>query len=105
MVMVTVCGSGSTLPLSTDQQTKAFFKASTSFVLGDGRAFNFWTGPWFQGRYIADLAPELFAAVAPRRRRQCLVADALQDGAWIRGITGPLTVPVLIQYLELHGQL
>jgi hypothetical protein len=82
--------------VSTDQQTKAFFKASTSFVLGDGGAFKFWMDRWIQERCIGDLAPELFAVVAPGRWHQRLVADALQDGAWILDITSPLTVPVLI---------
>jgi hypothetical protein len=97
--------SWSALPVSSDQQTKAFFEASTIFVLGDGCAFKFWIDPWISGKCIADLAPELIAAVAPRRWRQCLVADALHNGAWIRDLTGLLTVPVLIQYLELREQL
>jgi hypothetical protein len=43
--------------------------------------------------------------MAPRHRRQQTAANALTEDAWIRDITGPLTVPVLVQYLELHQRL
>jgi hypothetical protein len=85
------------LPLSADRETKAFFQASTSFVLGDGRSFKFWTNLWVQGRGILELTSELFAVVPPRQRCQHLVADALQDNAWIHDIT------VTPHVSNLHG--
>jgi hypothetical protein len=33
------------------------------------------------------------------------VADTLQNEAWIRDITGPCTVPVLMQYVQICGRL
>jgi hypothetical protein len=56
------------------------------------------------GRCLSDLVPELFAAVAPRARKR-MAAAALSNGTWIRDISGPLTVPVIGQYLHLRRQL
>jgi hypothetical protein len=95
----------STMSLATDPQTKAFFRASTSFVLRDGTSFLFWTDPWFHNKCVGEFAPELLAVVSPRRRRQCTVAHALSNNDWIKDLTGPLTVPMLVQFLELHQRL
>jgi hypothetical protein len=45
--------------------------------------------------------PELLATIPARAHRQCTMASALAGHAWIRDITGTLTVPVLMQYLTL----
>jgi hypothetical protein len=95
----------SDLPVSSDPQIKAFFKASTIFELGDSRAFRSWTDPRINGRSIWDMSPDLFAAVAPRPRRQKPVANALHNDCWIQDNMGPLMVPVLIQYLQLRERL
>jgi hypothetical protein len=68
----------------------------------NGHSFKFWIDPWIDGACIAAFAPELFAAVAASRRRMRMVAQGLPNNAWIHDITRGLTVPVLIQYLELH---
>jgi hypothetical protein len=47
-------------------------------------------------------APNLLAAVGNRQKGQRLVAEALRDNAWIRDITGALSVLVIIQYLHLR---
>jgi hypothetical protein len=47
-------------------------------------------------------APDLIAAIATRVRRTRMVAEALHDNTWIRDIPGALTVPVLVQYIELR---
>jgi hypothetical protein len=49
--------------------------------------------------------PELLEAVPARLRRQRTVASALPGSAWIRGIGGALSMPVLSQYLLLRQRL
>jgi hypothetical protein len=85
--------------------TKAFFRPSASFVLGDGASFFFWIDPWAHGKCVGEFAPELLAAVSPRLRRQRTVTQALPNNAWKNDLTGPLTVPVLVQFLQLHQHL
>jgi hypothetical protein len=82
-----------------DAQSKAFFNASIQCRVSDGSSTLFWVDLWIQGKLIADLAPELFQVAHARRRSRCSVASALTNNAWIRDIVGPMTVPVLIQYL------
>jgi hypothetical protein len=40
-----------------------------------------------------------------RRQRTRTVASALRQNKWIRDLLGPLTVPVLMQYLSLRNRL
>jgi hypothetical protein len=84
---------------------KVFFCAPTSFLLGDGSSFFFWMDPWVQGKCVGEFAPELLVVVSPRHRRQRMVAQVLLNNAWIKDLIGPLTVPVLVQFLELHQRL
>jgi hypothetical protein len=51
------------------------------------------------------LAADLLAAVNVRQRRRRLVAEALQGNAWIHDITGVLSVPAIVQYLQLRERL
>jgi hypothetical protein len=50
------------------------------------------------------MMPELGDVVPPRRRTRT-VASALSQNNWICDILGPLTVPVLMQYLSLREKL
>ncbi|KAG2589482.1 hypothetical protein PVAP13_5NG362481 [Panicum virgatum] len=68
------------------------FNASISIQIGNGQRSYFWTDRWIQGRSIKDLAPALLAAVHPRAQRQRTVAEGLSNRAWVRDITGALTV-------------
>jgi hypothetical protein len=81
--------------LPTDRNTRAFFTASTHFIVGNDSSFKFWTDPWVGGACIAALAPELFTTVAASRRCQRTVAQRLPNNAWVHDITA-LTVPILI---------
>jgi hypothetical protein len=58
-----------------------------------------------EGRRIAVFAPDLVDAVLRRIRRQRTVQQALHDAAWIADISGALTIPVLVQYLQLRERL
>jgi hypothetical protein len=98
-------GISGSFSCSTDSTTLSFFRASTRPLLGDGYTFKFWSSPWLQGRSIEKVTPDLFAAVARRDHRSRTVAVVLTNHAWRRDITGPLTIPVLVQVLELHHRL
>jgi hypothetical protein len=34
-----------------------------------------------------------------------MVASVVNDGTWTQDILGPLTVPVLVQFLDIHSRL
>jgi hypothetical protein len=93
------------LPLSKDAVTKAFFKSSIRCIVGDGRSTLFWLDPWVDGKSIADFAPHLFAVAHPRCRNRRTVAAVLDQNAWMRDIVGALTVPVLLQYMEVRERM
>lgn len=85
-----------------DRDLVAFFQASLAVRLGDGRRALFWTDPWLEGRSIEQLAPNLAQAVTTRVTRSRTVADALSNRRWMRDITGPLTIPVLMEYVRIR---
>jgi hypothetical protein len=88
-----------------DEVSMAFFRASTIISLGDGNTIRFWMDSWLHGRMITEVALNLFEAVARRRRETRTVASALQDHNWIRDITGPCMIPVIMQYLALRQEI
>ena len=93
------CWSG--LQPSMEPEVQAIFDSSIKVTLGDGRKALFWTDFWLHGRSIQFEAPELFLAVNDGARRTRTVHEALADRAWIRDITGVLTVRVLLQFMML----
>jgi len=52
------------------------------------------------GSTIKDIAPVIFACVRARKRR-ATVAEALNNHNWVRHITGPLTMQVLLEFDHL----
>jgi hypothetical protein len=93
------CWTG--LKLNPEPEVQAMFDDSIRIVVGDGRMALFWTDPWLNSASIKQRAPALFAAVEPRTRNTRTVADALADRRWIRDVTGALSVPALVEFLEL----
>jgi len=91
----------SALPDRVESIVLDMFNASISIQIGNGQRSYFWTDRWIQGRSIKDLAPALLAAVRPRAQRQRTVAEGLSNRAWVRDITGALTVQVIIEYLQI----
>ena len=85
----------SALPDHAESLVLDMFNASISIQIGNGQRSYFWTDRWIQGRSIKDLAPALLAAVRPRAQRQRTVAEGLSNRAWVRDITGALTVQVI----------
>jgi hypothetical protein len=49
---------------------------------------------------VCDRWPDLAVAVPMHRRRKLMVEAALHNRAWIRDISGVLTVPIILQYLN-----
>jgi hypothetical protein len=90
------------LPIKEDKLTFAHFKASIQCIVSNGRSTFFWTDPWIQGRSVELLAPDLFACPMGTNWWQRTVVDALAGNSWLTDISGPLTVPVIIQNIHLH---
>ncbi|KAK1649263.1 hypothetical protein QYE76_067068 [Lolium multiflorum] len=70
-------------------------------MVGDGRLTYFWRDRWIGGYTAEELAPEVFAMVATRRKNTRLVAEALQGDAWIDDISGAMTEELWRQCLVL----
>lgn len=90
----------SSLPDEHERSVVAVFQAATTSSLGDGATTLFWTDNWIGGSSIRVLAPTVIAAV-PKRRRSTTVADALNNRAWARQITGPRTMRLIIEFMSL----
>jgi hypothetical protein len=71
------------LPVQEDPTTEAFFKASITCVIGNGRNTIFWSDPWLDGECIISLAPDLLGTVSRRQQRQRMVATGLLNNEWI----------------------
>jgi hypothetical protein len=95
----------SAFSINVDDVTRAFFKTSTRWQVGDGFTILFWSDNWLDGLDIRDIAPDLAAAVSRRALKSQHLALALTNHDWITDITGALSVLVLVQYLELRQQL
>lgn len=80
----------------------AFFRNSLLISLGDGRSVLFWTDKWINGQSAQNIAPFLWETITPKCRRSRSVAQALDHNAWRKDITGPLSIPVLIDYVRLR---
>jgi hypothetical protein len=93
------------LRVGEDSLTKAFFVASIWLQLGGGTTFLFWTDPWLGGAHLANLVPDLVAATSKANRRCQTVASVLLNQSWVQDITDALTIPVIIQYIEIRQQL
>jgi hypothetical protein len=89
------------------REVHSFFEASTYTILGDGRSTAFWTGRWIQSKVVKHIAPSLLRYISRRDIRQTTVADGLQGRAWVRQITGGISVPATHQPASLglgrHG--
>lgn len=79
-----------------------FFNRSVLIEIGNGKSVFFWTDRWLNNHSIAEMAPHLVDAVPLRTRRSRTVADALHNINWRRDIKGPLTIPVLIDYIRVR---
>jgi hypothetical protein len=88
------------LSINMDSWTTVFFNSSLQIIHGNGNDILFWFDPWLEGSRLVDRWPDLVAVVPLCRRRKLTLELALRDGGWIRDISRPLTVPIILQYLD-----
>jgi len=67
-------------------------------LVGNGKYTLFWTDSWQQS---ANLAPYLSALVNKRRAKRRTLHETLGQDLWVQDIQDALTVPPLVEYLEL----
>jgi hypothetical protein len=89
--------SWSKLPVATGNISKAFFRASISCLVSNGEETLFWEDPCLHRLCIVGRAPDLVAAVSARCRGRRTVPEGLTNDAWMRDITGALSIPVIVQ--------
>ncbi|OEL13592.1 hypothetical protein BAE44_0025387, partial [Dichanthelium oligosanthes] len=92
-------------PVRTNPVTQAFFNASIKCEVGGGSSILFWSDPWLEGTCIASSLPDLVETVPVRRQNRRTVTSALQNHTWYSDLLGPLTIPVLVQFLQLVEKL
>ena len=78
----------------------ALFHAATLVMIGNGESVLFWTDRWIRGKSIQFLAPLVFAAATPRRRR-ATVAEALPANAWLGHLTGAASLRMMVEIVAL----
>jgi hypothetical protein len=73
--------------------------------VGDGSNTLFWKDRWLNGKRIKDIAPAVYAMVPKRIINTRKVKEAMLNLRWVTDFQGALTVPVLVEYLELYQAL
>jgi hypothetical protein len=68
--------------------------------LGNEESTFFWTDQWLNGSSIKDIAPAVFGVVSGKKKKET-VTEAMHEDAWIRHITGPLTMRILVEFDHL----
>jgi hypothetical protein len=90
----------SKLSINVDSCTTALFDASLNIILGNRKDILFWSDPWLEGSRLVDRWPYLFTVVPLCRCHKLTLDSALPNSRWIRDICGPLTVSIILQYLD-----
>jgi hypothetical protein len=89
------------LPLRLTDEARAFFRASTYTVIGNGRNTLFWLDSWINGVSIRAIAPTLLSFVSKRAINRQTVAQALPGRNWVHQIRGGMSVHAMGEYLQL----
>lgn len=89
------------LPLKLTDEARAFFRASTYTIVGNGEHTLFWLDSWISGVSIRAMAPTLLKFVPNRIVSKQTVAKALTNRCWVRQITGGISVPAMAKYLHV----
>lgn len=90
------------LQLPIDDKYRRLFNAATKVILGNGCKATFSTSRWLDGEAPADLFPALFTQ---SKRKNRLVADALEANAWVRDIDHNLSQQIIDEYLQLADRI
>jgi hypothetical protein len=70
-------------------------------LVGNGQNKIFWKDWWLNGETIADLAPEMAAAVVPKEACSRTVAQCLSNRSWVGDIKPEVSINGIRQYLLL----
>jgi hypothetical protein len=73
--------------------------------VGDGSNTMFWKDRWLNGKRIKDIAPVVYDMVPKRTRNKRKVKEAMLNLRWVTDFQGAITVPVLMEYIELDQEL
>lgn len=88
------------MELPVDEVDKALFAAATKVTVNNERTASFLLSSWLNGNAPAMLFPHLYNH---NRRKNRVVADALQNEQWIKDVLHDLTVPLLDELVKLWG--
>jgi hypothetical protein len=89
------------LPHLKDEAAEGVFQTLAKIVVGDGKSVLFWRDRWINGFTAAEIALLIPEMVTTRRKNARKVADALPNNAWIKDLTGLMTVEGCIQCVRL----
>lgn len=89
---------------NSERAVSSMFSCSVSVVLRDGVSARFWTDAWLPEGPVSSFARNLFLAVG-RRFHRTSVQEALSQRRWVRHITGPPTMAVLCEYVDLWAKM
>jgi hypothetical protein len=88
------------LNFKINNEAEEMLQACVKCEVGNGQRFRFWTDRWLGGRNIQQMAPNLMQFVR-HGALTMTVAEALSDDKWIVQIRGALTVPAIVEFVEL----
>jgi hypothetical protein len=89
------------LDFNVQKQVRDFFAISVVTIVGNGQNTFFWKDRWLNGETIAELAPAVAAAVAPKVAASRTVAQCLTNRSWVADIKPVLSINGIHQYLIL----
>ena len=73
------------------EESRQLFRAVTKMVVGNGLRACFWEDRWLDGFTVQDVAPSIYAIVAPSARASRTVHQAVSTGDWALDIGPDLT--------------
>lgn len=91
--------------IEAPRNATALFNMAIAPVLGNGENILFWKDRWLNGTSIADLAPHLIQNIARRVINKRTVAEAIYNHKWVADIKRAVTIPLLVEYVQVWDQL
>lgn len=87
---------------------RALFAAAINVTVNNGRTASFWLSSWLNGGAPSILFPHLYShsrrkKYSRSRRKNRVVADALDNEQWIRDVLHDLTIPLVDELVKLWG--
>jgi hypothetical protein len=88
------------MELSVDQLDQALLATATKVTVHNGKTASFWLSSWLPGGAPALMFPQLYKH---SKRKNRIVAEAMQSEQWITDVMHDLTVPLLDEFVQLWG--